>query len=303
MSDHSLQQARTLELPTRDATLRRDLSVARFWEQNAALLVEAWSEWEASEQHRLPTLDESLIDARLREAVAAAWEDPAVEGAVRDLWQPVGPGVFQTQFFDPVRLADLRAYLDAAEDAQIPVRPPYGIVLNRRGAMLDPRSSGYLAAPSFQELYERVMHRYMRPISRLLFPEIVGYDTQSFGFSIHYQPGTDTSIRPHTDASSTTLNINLNLPGEAFDGSVVDFYDRANGQAARFVFEPGVAVLHRGEVAHAAHPITQGERSNLVLWLYGDQMGIPPRGRRPLELEARERWRASEAPADRSAPF
>ena len=91
--------------------------------------------------------------------------------------------------------------------------------------MLDKRSQGYIAAPSFQEFYQQIMDIYMRPMARLLFPEIVGYDSQTYGFSIQYQPDMDTSLRMHTDASSVTMNVNLNLPGESFEGSELDFYD------------------------------------------------------------------------------
>ena len=303
MTHSQLQRARSLALPTRDATLRRDPSVARFWEQNRALLNGAWREWEAHEQDHLPLLDDTLLDARLRDAVAAALADPTTEASVESLWQRVAPGVFQCQFFDPERLRDLRDYLVAASDAQIPVRPPYGIVLNRHGMMLDRRSSGYLAAPSFQALYGRILDAYMRPISRLLFPEIVGFDTQSFGFSIQYRPGMDTSIRPHTDASAVTLNINLNLPGESFSGSSVDFFAPRTGRPSTFVFAPGVAVLHRGSVAHAARPITSGARTNFVLWLYGDQGRMPPRGSAPATTDARTRWTALSAASDGFAPF
>jgi hypothetical protein len=222
---------------------------------------------------------------------------------VRDLWQPVAPGVYQAAFFDPARLADLRAFLDAAAGAHIPVRPPYGIVLNRRGAMLDPRSDGHLASLTFQGFYQTIIDRYFRPISRLLFPETVGFDSQSFGFSITWQPSEDTSIRPHTDASSTTLNLNLNLPGEDYDGSTLEFYDPDTGRPRSFVFEPGTAVLHRGGVAHAARPITRGARTNLVLWLYGEGGRVPPRQLEPSTVEPRRRWERSTVPGDGHAPF
>jgi len=298
-----LQRARDLHPPTRDATLRRDPVVSRFWEEHRQLLTDAWAEWEEREAGRLAPLDDTLIDARLRDTVEAAWSDPAREAAVADLWQPVGPGVFQCPFFAPDGLEVVRSYLSAASRARIPVRPPYGIVLNRHGAMLDLRSAGALAGPGFQAFYRRVIDRYMRPISRLLFPEVLGFDTQSFGFSIRYQPGADTSIRPHTDASTTTLNINLNLVGETFSGSEVDFFDPRTGRANRYVFEPGVAVLHRGHVAHAAHPILGGERTNLVLWLYGDQGRVPPRREEVVALPARERWAVPTAAPDAFAPF
>ncbi|UTW11666.1 2OG-Fe(II) oxygenase [Marinobacterium rhizophilum] len=303
MSLNQLKRARTLALPSREAMLHRDPSVQRFWDKNRDLLSNAWKEWEEGEQDRLFSLDSSLLDKHLRSAVMQAWEDPTKEQAVLDLWQEVAPNVFQCQFFDPERLADLRTYLEAVWDAQIPLRPPYGIVLNRRGAMLDRRSEGYLGAPDFQAFYRELLDTYMRPIARLLFPEVMGYDTQTFGFSIHYQPNTDASIRPHTDASAVTLNINLNLPGEEFTGSAVDFFDPYSGQAKGLTFKPGTAMIHRGNVAHAAQPITSGERTNFVLWLYGDHGRLPPQGTQRTAINAHERWTVPAAVQDDYAPF
>ncbi|MEM6955354.1 MAG: 2OG-Fe(II) oxygenase [Myxococcota bacterium] len=299
--DH-LTRAQTTQLPSRDAMLRRDDSVRRFWHTNDALFREAWKAWEFSHAERLAPLDESLVDARLRTAVAEAWNDPTREDAVRSLWDEVAPGVFQSQLLDPTRIRDLRSYLEEVADAKIPVRPPYGIVLNRGGAMLDKRSAGYLAAPSFQAFYRSLLDTYMRPIARMLFPEVMGYDSQTFGFSIRYQPAKDTSIRPHTDASTVTLNINMNRPDEAFTGSKVRFYE-ASGKTHDFTFEPGVAVLHRGRVAHAAEPITSGERSNLVLWLYGQNGQLPPRYIPEETPDARQRWSHPTLAEDRYAPF
>lgn len=303
MSATQLQRARALTLPSREAMLYREPSVQQFWNNNKALFSDAWKEWQQTEQKNEFSLDSSLLDKRLRDAVTQAWQDPSKEVAVKDLLQEVAPDVFQLQFFDPERLADLRNYLESVWDAQIPLRPPYGIVLNRRGAMLDSRSEGYLAAPSFQAFYHEMLNTYMRPIARLLFPEIMGYDTQTFGFSIHYQPNTDSSIRPHTDASAVTLNINLNLPEETFTGSAVDFFDVATGQKIALTFKPGTAMIHRGNVVHAAQPITSGERTNFVLWLYGDRGQIPPQGAKRPIIDASERWTTPTAALDSFAPF
>lgn len=300
----ALARARSLALPTRDEMLRRDPAVQHFWLANQQLLDDAWGEWEA-ELGSPPRLDDSLIDADLRVAVADAWADPTTEGAVRSSWDEVAPGVFRAQFFDAERLDDLRHYLETAADAEIPLRPPYGIVLNRGGAMLDRRSEGHLAAPTFQAFYAMVLDRYMRPIARLLYPEILGFDTQTFGFSIDYQPSTDTSIRPHTDASSVTLNININRPDESFSGSAVDFYDPTSDVTTSLSFTPGSALIHRGHVPHMAHPITAGQRSNLVLWLYGEGMQTPRPGA-PVaspEVGPRERWTTPDTPSDGVAPF
>ena len=304
MSATQLQLARALALPSREAMLNREHSVQYFWYNNDQLLTQAWKEWEETEVDTTTfTLDDSLLDKNLREAVNAAWQDPSKEHLVKSLLEEVATDVYQFQFFDPERLAVLRGYLEKVWNANIPMRPPYGIVLNRRGAMLDKRSEGYLAAPSFQAFYNQVLNTYMRPISRLLFPEIIGYDTQTFGFSIYYDPSTDASIRPHTDASSVTLNINLNLPGEEFSGSELDFYDQVNAKVVQLSFKPGTAMIHKGNVPHAAKPITSGDRTNLVLWLFGDNGRIPAPGSKRTDIDAKERWTTPKTTPDGYAPF
>ena len=299
-----LAQARSLNLPSREAMLNRDPSVSAFWLQNKQLLTEAWHEWEQPDQGGLPTLDDSLLDSKLRDVISDAWHDPAKESAVTKLWSEVSPGVYLAQFFDPEKLCDLRRYLKEAQSSNIPMRPPYGIALNRFGAMLDQRSEGFLAAPRFQSLYNQLLDRYMRPIGRLLFPEIMGYDTQTFGFSIQYEPGVDTSLQLHSDASAVTLNINLNLLDEDFTGSEVDFYDPATGKPNRLSFEPGTAMIHRGSIVHAAQPITSGQRTNMVLWLYGDRMQVPsPRLSLNTLPSPQQRWTIPSDVKDEYAPF
>jgi len=300
----ALSAARALPIPPLADQLRRAPSVFNFWDDNRELFVDAWNEWERSEEFSsVPELDASLYDPRLRAAVEAAWADPNTEADVSELWTEVFPGVYETQFFDPDRLADLRAYLEAAWDAKIPLRPPYGIALNRGGAMLDPRSEGYLAAPNFQAFYRDLMDAYARPIARLLFPDVVGNDSQTFGFSIQWVPKKDTSLRMHTDASAATLNININLPGEEFSGSAVRFVDRATGEEKQLSFKPGTALIHHGSVMHASEPITEGERHNLVLWLYGDHGRVPHGLQSVPDITPRERWSIPDVEPDQFAPF
>lgn len=298
-----LVEARELAVPSRQEMLSRSPSVERFWDKNRDLLVDAWKEWEESNKAQLIALDDSVIDKNLRDAVNQAWVDPTTESNVRDLWNEVAPGVFQAQFFDKEQVAILREFLEEVANANIPLRPPYGISLNRYGAMLDPRSDGYLAAPEFQAFYSQLLDKYMRPVARMLFPEVMGYDSQTFGFSIKWQAGMDTSLRLHTDASAVTMNINMNLEGEAFTGSEVDFYDPSTGKLNRLSFEPGTAMIHRGNVAHAAQPITSGERSNMVLWLYGNSMQVPQASKQTNTVDAAKRWTTPTEKKDRHAPF
>jgi hypothetical protein len=303
MDTTSLERARAVGRPSRDAMLQRDISVRHFWNNNRVLFEAAWAEWEQSSLDQNLILDASLFNAPLRQAVDASWDDPTSEGAVKNLWKEVFPGVYEAQFFDPEKISVLRNYMAQVADAGIPLRPPYGISLNRGGAMLDPRSEGYLAAPNFQSFYSDLMDRYMRPISRLLFPDVMGYDSQTFGFSIQWQADADTSLRAHTDASSVTLNINLNLPGEDFSGSGVRFFDRESRRVSELTFAPGTALIHHGSVPHESMPITQGERSNFVLWLYGDQGQVPRQGAAPQKSDPSSRWSHTPSTSDGFAPF
>ena len=294
-SSSFVTQARQLKMPSREEILRRDPSVYDFWLRYDNLLQKAWKEWSEEEGASLPILDSSLYHPDLRKAIEESWKDPGKEDTVKDLWTEVAPGVFQCQFFDPKKIGEIRAYLDKAGEAGIPARPPYGIVLNRKGFMIDQRSVGYLAIPQFQKFYRELIDTYMRPLGRLFFPEYIqaSEDSESFAFSIQYQAGGDQSIRQHTDASSLTLNINLNIPdgGEDWSGSSLYFVEPETGKRNYVDFAPGVAIMHRGMTAHAALPITSGERSNLVLWLYGkdQRMRYTPYG--PDDrMTPQERW-------------
>lgn len=299
----SLAQARALTLPPREAILQRAPSVKQFWHSNAKLLESAWQEWQKEESDSVFEPSIQLLDEKLSKAVEQAWQNPDQEVAVKNLWHEVAPGVFKAQFFNPARLEELRYYLDALAKTGIATRAPFGIVYNRRGAMLDPRSEGYLAAPGFQAFYNQLLDDYMRPIARLLMPEIHGFDSQTFGFSIEYQAGMDTSLQPHTDASAATLNININLPEEQYKGFEVDFYDPITKHVKRLRFEPGEAMLHRGSVPHAAQPITKGTRNNMVLWLYGEKMQIPVFNNVIEPKTAVERWTKPNSKKDKFAPF
>ncbi|MGY8872308.1 MAG: hypothetical protein ACKVJE_17880 [Pseudomonadales bacterium] len=303
MLNRELTNARSLVVPSREATLYRAIAVEDFWQKNRLSLIQAWTEWEQTEGAELAQLDESLINKDLERALNQAWHNPSKEDEVKKLWEPVAQGVFKAQVFDPEKLNALRDYMDAAMNAKIPIKQPYGIVLNRNGAMLDKRTNGYLAAPAFERFYRMFLDKYIRPISRLLFPEVTGYDTQTFGFSMQYEPHKDTSIRSHTDASAVTFNVNINRLDELFSGSQVDFFDRTSNSVKSLTFEPGVAVIHRGMIPHAAHPITSGKRTNWVLWLYGDNGYVPFRETRQKAITASDRWKVPSNKLDGSAPF
>lgn len=304
----ALEQARQLQLPSRDEMLRRDAKVYDFWNHNEKTLETAWKEWNANDETALalPNLDSSLINPKLRKAVEGAWNDPENrekhEKAIKELWKEVAPGVYAIQFFDMEQLSKLRQWFDTVAEAGIPTRPPYGIVLNRRGMMIDPRSVGYLAAPDFQTFYKMLVDEYVRPLGRLFFPENIREtdDSESFAFSIQYQgeQGGDKLIRHHTDASTVTFNLNLDLE-KTWTGSSLIFMNQ-KGMVTEVAWEPGMACMHLGKTMHAALPIETGTRSNWVIWTfqdgggrgYGNPLASAADGRYPTEyqLTPEERW-------------
>ncbi len=61
--------------------------------------------------------------------------------------------MYQAQLFDVEKLHLLRAYLDGVADADIPLRPPYGIALYRNGGMLDASSERVLGCTYISSVF------------------------------------------------------------------------------------------------------------------------------------------------------
>ena len=265
----ALQKARHLTAPAVVSTDGGETEGLDFWTQHAPLLRKAWHEWEQTQQG-LPVLDDSVFDHSLRAAIQRAWEAPETEDAIRLLWQPVAPQVYAAQLVQPERIPDIRAYMDAAADAGIPLRRPNG--MNRFGMVLDDQTEGAFTAHGMDDWLKILVNDYVRPLGRLFFREYVGAgdDSESYAFTIRYKEGEDQALREHADASLITLNLNLNVPNETdYEGSTLYFVDDETGQHHPVNFRPGMAVLHRGLTRHAAQPIVRGERTNLVVWLFG----------------------------------
>jgi hypothetical protein len=100
--------------------------------------------------------------------------------------------------------------------------------------------------------------------------------TESFIFTIRYKEGEDIALAEHRDASVATLNINLNSEeAGGYGGSELEFVDEDDPTVRRRVgFRPGMALLHKGALRHAALPIEHGERQNLIIWLFGARFRV-----------------------------
>ncbi|CAB9524671.1 Inherit from bactNOG: 2og-fe(ii) oxygenase [Seminavis robusta] len=180
------------------------------------------------------------------------------------------------------------------EAAGIPTRRPNG--MNRYGVIIDPNIEGAVSYPGINTWMQQLVDEFVRPLLRMLFPQLTSRhhpedDCESYAFTIRYHPEEDMELKEHSDASVYTININLNLaetttsnrdnnqkkstqqqstrPSEQYKGSSLYFLDPVTGSQRHVSFAPGTAVLHRGLIRHAALPIQEGERHNLVIWLFG----------------------------------
>ena len=322
----ALEQARSLKAPAATAKTYGEWESMEFWQMHDGLLKQAWKEWAmlqsiGSSQKTFPSLDEAtLIDPSLFQAIHSAWSDPSVETEqvlkeqfVKE-WIP--DRVYQIPtLFTTEGIARLRHHMDKIlqpDDVGIPYRRPNG--MNRYGFVLDPtqETMGGISYPELDSFVEWFVDFYVRPLGRLAFPEYISHqnpnDQSTYAFVIQYQPTQDIHLIEHADASTITLNININLPEEKFQGSSLYFVDNVNSknknknanpeqlqqeeQQHAINMTPGQAVLHLGWYRHAAAPITAGRRTNLVIWLFGhhDYVRVAPYPPHEQMISPKQRW-------------
>lgn len=304
-----LEQARNLHPPIPKSTKYAEYEDAEFWNEHGQLIRDAWEEWENSiditnyDDHINPTLSEALDNT---------FERPTkeTESQVKYLWKAksdddeslLPKGVYSIQLFTPSGISHIRNLLDLASISKIPTRRPNG--MNRNGFIIDSNVNGAVSVKSLVQLVEEeIINRVARPVGRMLYPDRIGCDDdiEYFAFTIRYDGSDDEDqdgdvtnnkdfeLREHRDASIVTLNINLNLPDEGYDGSEVYFRgypteewagdeSDKDDEGGTVRFSPGKAIIHLGAHRHGSLPIiatsnsktgSSGKRYNLVIWLFG----------------------------------
>lgn len=284
----AIDRARALRPPSPRAVRNGEYEAAEFWDANEELIAAAWQELGVADR-TLAAWTDMYVDERLRVALRGAWRDAtaAAEASVTELWTEVCPGVFTAPLLTVEGVRALRGELARVEASGVPIRRPngmnrYGTILTQEGLALRPWVEGLVA-------------RVVRPLAMALFPAHLGAGdaAECYAFTVQYSAadGGDRILSEHRDASVATLNVNINLPGETYEGSGL-FFPPADGvEACTVAFDPGVAVVHLGARRHAAMAILAGERTNLVVWLHGEG-GYVRFAPYPAEaqLTARERW-------------
>ncbi|KAL3775274.1 hypothetical protein ACHAWO_013080 [Cyclotella atomus] len=243
----SLERARMLTVPTAKDVQNAEYEHASFWDDHGPLLHVAWKEWE------LTSLDKStepeFLNPQLSDAINEVFANPTNENeaAVQSQWRstyldannktkPLPEGVYATQLLTPSGISYIRGLLDQAAKSGIPTRRPNG--MNRNGLILDYKVNGAVPTSPLMDVVEKeIIDSVVRPVGRLLFQHYVrcNDDVEYFAFTIRfdgvYDDDTavfedqvrDVELNEHRDASVITLNVNLNLPDEEYEGSDVYF--------------------------------------------------------------------------------
>ncbi|KAK2635294.1 hypothetical protein Ddye_030086 [Dipteronia dyeriana] len=138
--------------------------------------------------------------------------------------------------------------------------------MNNYGAVLDDFG--------LEDMLDKLMNDFIRPISRVFFPDVGGSTLDSHhGFVVEYGAHRDVELGFHVDDSEVTLNVCL---GKEFSGGELFFRgvrcdnhvnsETKSDEILDYSHVPGHAVLHRGRNRHGARATTSGWRANLLLW-------------------------------------
>jgi len=140
----------------------------------------------------------------------------------------------------------------------------------------------------------------IEPVAREKYPDLVG-DTgldSAKAFTIDYDAeneATDKELATHFDNSEVTVNVSLtsgHVEGELY-------FLQGHGRVWPVQHRRGWAILHRGSALHGAMPVTEGCRTNLIIWFRSSAVrnrhcpmcGEPPRlkeVRETIEIEDQE---------------
>lgn len=176
----------------------------------------------------------------------------------------VAEGVFALPVFSERFCQLLCEELDAFGRSGLPCGQPNS--MNRHGALLDELGL-------YPGLLDPLVREWLVPLCSQIpaFAAVGGgHLNRHKSFVVTYRIGEDEHLTEHFDNAEVTLNANLGLSFEAGELCFYGHKDAAtDAPSAHHAWTAGVghAVLHLGQQVHAALPITEGERRNLVIWM------------------------------------
>ncbi|XP_031248808.1 uncharacterized PKHD-type hydroxylase At1g22950-like [Pistacia vera] len=189
------------------------------------------------------------------------------EGFRRIISEPT-PGIYTFEMVQPrfceMLLSEVESFERWVHETKFKIMRPN--TMNKFGAVLDDFG--------LETMLDKLMNDFIRPMSKVLFPEVGGSTLDSHhGFVVEYGMDRDVELGFHVDDSEVSLNVCLGKEftgGELFFRGVrCDHHVNSETQPEEILdysHVPGRAVLHRGRHRHGARATTSGWRVNLLLW-------------------------------------
>ncbi|KAG8661573.1 hypothetical protein MANES_01G016000v8 [Manihot esculenta] len=137
------------------------------------------------------------------------------EESFRSIMSEPSPGVFTFEMLQPqfcnLLLSEVENFEKWVNDAKFRIMRPN--TMNKYGAVLDDFG--------LETMLDKLMDGFVRPISKVFFPEVGGSTLDSHhGFVVEYGKDRDVDLGFHVDDSEVTLNVCL---GKQFSGGELFF--------------------------------------------------------------------------------
>ncbi|XP_015876721.2 2-oxoglutarate and iron-dependent oxygenase domain-containing protein CP2 [Ziziphus jujuba] len=190
------------------------------------------------------------------------------EESFRNIMVEPAPGIYTFEMLQPnfceMLLTEVENFERWVHETKFRIMRPN--TMNKYGAVLDDFG--------LETMLEKLLDDFIRPISRVFFPEVGGSTLDSHhGFVVEYGIDRDVELGFHVDDSEVTLNVCL---GRQFSGGELFFRgvrcdkhvnsETQSEEILDYSHALGRAVLHRGRHRHGARATTAGRRVNLLLW-------------------------------------
>jgi hypothetical protein len=102
-------------------------------------------------------------------------------------------------------------------------------------------------------------------------PEDPSFEGSSVYFTVGSPSSSSSSNNAATNHNATTTSSSTKTQTQAHQANNTTKSSSTKITTTEVSFDqPGMALIHLGQVRHAARPITKGERQNLVIWLFGE---------------------------------
>ncbi|PIA33454.1 hypothetical protein AQUCO_04100111v1 [Aquilegia coerulea] len=137
------------------------------------------------------------------------------EESLRSIISEPSPGVYTFEMLQPhfceLLLSEVESFEKWVQEAKFKIMRPN--TMNKYGAVLDDFG--------LETMLDNLMNDFIRPISRVFFPEVGGTSLDSHhGFVVEYGKDRDYELGFHVDDSEVTLNVCL---GKQFSGGELFF--------------------------------------------------------------------------------